>query len=281
MITLEQIKSMASELSPLSPTAPKLARVVADPNSSADDIVEVLRYDQVLTLDILRFANSAASASTRAIATVKDAVIRTGGTRILELVVARHIKTMVQVPLALYGYSEEDLWRHSVAAALAAENLALFTNKTPSGLSFTAALLHDIGKLLIERIASANKDDLFSTRSAEQQTIPFEERERLIYGCSHADIGAEIAATWKLPQEIVEAIRHHHSLTCTNESITDAVKISNIIARVIGEGIGNEGMSIAVDAGLAQRAGISHEQFEIVCAKTGQRFAAVLAMFES
>jgi putative nucleotidyltransferase with HDIG domain len=274
MITLQQIRTMTRELSPLSPTAPKLAQVIADRDSSVNDVIEVLRYDEALTLDILGFANSAASASMRTIATVKDAVIRIGGTRILELVVARHIRTMVRVPLATYGYSENDLWRHSVAAALAAEQIAPLIDGAQSGLSFTAALLHDIGKLIIERIASTAGDNGLSVRTVE-------ERERSLYGCSHADIGAEIAASWQLPHDIVEAIRHHHSLVCIDEPITDAVKISNIVARVTGEGIGDEGMNIAVDPELALRTGISHEQFEIVCAHTGRRFTTVLAMFES
>lgn len=282
MITLRQILQETETLSPLSPTAPRLAQIISDPDSSAEDVAEVLQFDQALTLDVLKFANSAASASSRVIATVKEAVIRIGGARILEWIVAQHVKNMFQIPLVAFGYSEKDLWRHSVASALAAEQLASITSGRIAGLSFTAALLHDIGKLIIGRMsASDNMDSVFWHMSNDNQKTTFEQRERSVYGISHPDIGAEIAASWKLPEAIVQAIRHHHSYEHTDEPVTDSVRVSNLVARTIGVGIGDEGMCLSIDQGLATRTGISREQFELLCARTSSRFDAVLLMYES
>lgn len=282
MITLRQILQETETLSPLSPTAPKLAQVISNPDSSAEDVAGVLQFDQALTLDVLKYANSAMSASSRTIATVKDAVIRLGGARILEWVVARHIRSMVQVPLPSYGYSEKDLWRHSVASALAAEQLGSVNNGRITGLSFTAALLHDIGKLIIGRkTVDGDMDSVFKFMFNDDRKITFEQRERTAYGFSHADIGAEIAASWQLPETIVQAIRHHHAPEHTDEPVTDAVRVSNLVARTIGEGIGDEGMCLSIDAGLATRTGMSREQFELLCARTAGRFEAVLSMYEN
>jgi putative nucleotidyltransferase with HDIG domain len=281
MITMERIMQVISDLSPLPPTAPRLAQVVSDPQSSVDDVAKLLQYDQALTLDVLKYANSVMSASARTISTVKDAVVRLGGARILERVVARHVKGVMQAPLASYGYSEKDLWRHSVAAAVAAEQLGSYTKSATAGQSFTAALLHDIGKLILGRTAPLeDMDAIFKLVFTDKKAATCEQAERTVLGFSHADIGAEVAASWQLPPLIVEAIRHHHSLNHAQESVTDAVKIANIAARTIGEGIGNEGMSIAVDSELSQRAGITRDQFEALCAQTSQRLGAVLSMFD-
>jgi putative nucleotidyltransferase with HDIG domain len=281
MITMQRIMEKIGELSPLPPTAPKLAAVVADETSTVKDIADLLQYDQALTLEVLKYANSAMSASARTIATVKDAVVRLGGARILERVVARHVKGVMQAPLTSYGYSEKDLWRHSVASALAAEQLGGITKSSTAGLSFTAALLHDIGKLILGRTAPAtDMEHIFLLVVDGRQTITCEQAEQKVLGFSHADVGAEIASTWRLPQPIVDGIRHHHSLDHTAEPVTDAVKVANIVARTIGEGIGNEGMSLAVDNGVSRRLGLSHEQFETICLESARHLAEVLSMFD-
>jgi putative nucleotidyltransferase with HDIG domain len=281
MITLREIMKSIGEMAPLPPTAPRLAQVIADQKSTVDDIADVLRYDQALTLDLLKYANSAMSASSRTIATVKDAVVRLGGARVLERVVGRHVKGVMQTPLASYGYSENDLWRHSVAAAVAAEQLGTLTRSATAGLSFTAALLHDIGKLILCRCAPANDMNIvFRMAFDEPMKLTCEQAEKRALGFSHADIGAEIASSWQLPQSIVEAVRNHHSLNNIGEPVTDAVKIANIVARVIGEGIGNEGMSCAVDNEIAQRVGLSRDQLENICVQSSYRLKGVLSLFD-
>jgi putative nucleotidyltransferase with HDIG domain len=148
-------------------------------------------------------------------------------------------------------------------------------------LSFTAALLHDIGKLIINRmIISGDMDATFKFMFEGDQQVTFEQRERTAFGFSHADIGAEIAASWNLPEMIVQAIRHHHALDHIDEPVTDAVRVSNLVARSIGEGIGDEGMCLSIDVGLSTRMGMSREQFELLCARTAGRFEAVMTMYD-
>jgi putative nucleotidyltransferase with HDIG domain len=226
------------------------------------------------------------SASSRSIATVKDAVVRLGGARILERIIGGHVKNTMTAPIELYGYQENDLWRHSVAAAVAAEQLASITKSKFGGLSFTAALLHDIGKLILGR--SAPQEDMEQIAKLiydKEVLVTCEQAEKKVFGFSHADIGAEIAISWQLPHLISNAIRHHHSLGITDENvderiITDSVKVANIVARAMGEGIGNEGMSLSVDNDISNRLSLSRDQFETICALSAQKLAAVLAMFE-
>lgn len=281
MIDMSLISGAIGALAPLPPTASRLAGVVADPKSAIDDVVEVLRFDQAITLDILRYANSAMSGSSRSITTLRDAVIRLGGARILEQIVGRHIKGAMNNALPGYGYDENDLWRHSVAAAVAAEVICAQSNKRGAGASFTAALLHDIGKLILGRLAPpddmANVWKLLLTPELCQSC---EQAERQVLGYSHAQIGAHVAELWQLPEPIVNAIRDHHGVFTHEDQITDTVKIANITARTIGQGIGNEGMQLAVDSLLAERNNISREMFEKICVESATRLGSVLKMFE-
>jgi HD-like signal output (HDOD) protein len=123
MITIEQILKQVGEFGFLSPCAGKIAALIGNENSTVDDIVNVIKYDQAITVDVLKYANSSMSAPQRTITTVKDAVIRLGGARILMQILGKHVKNSMNVALPAYGYDENELWRHSVAAAVAAENL--------------------------------------------------------------------------------------------------------------------------------------------------------------
>jgi putative nucleotidyltransferase with HDIG domain len=278
MISLEQLVSKADSLGPLPPTVPKLAAVVGRTDSTVDDVVAVIQYDQGLTVDILKFANSAFSASNRTIATIRDAVLRLGGARILEQVMARHLTTGMAAPLEAYGYIERELWRHSVAAACAAEVLGGLTRVRLDGLAFTAALLHDIGKLVLGRMAPAVYGErVWSIVSEQKQTC--EQAEHEVFGFTHADVGAAMARAWGLPDALAAAICDHHRADAAPGTLTATIMVANTIARLIGEGVGNEGMSFAVPGGIVESLGLTKESIEKLCSQTAGKFAEVMKLY--
>ena len=248
MIAISDALKEISLLEPIPRTAVKLAALIADSASTMDQITEVIRYDPALTADILKLANSAFSGSQRRIVEPKDAVVRLGGARILERLLGKEVRSSMQSPLDAYGYGEDELWRHSVAAAAAAEMLSTVTTARIGAVSFTAALLHDIGKLIISRIAPAEAmEEVRSLVSRQSAPLTGEMAENKVLGFSHADIGARVASAWQLPDSIVAAIRDHHDAAASVDPVTDSVKIANLAARSIGEGLGREGMSLAID----------------------------------
>jgi len=280
MITLNELMEHAARLSPIPQSMGKLAALVADERSTIDQIIRVIEYDQVLTAHVLRYANSAASASQRRIDTVKDAVIRIGAGRMLAEVVAGHVRDDMRQPIDGYGYGKNELWRHSVAAAVVAEQLGTFTGKQISGISFTAALLHDLGKLVLGRAIGEEEAHSIFQSIHEHRDQSFEIAEQRLIGYSHAQIGAMICESWNLPEQIVKAIRLHHSTYTEDDPVVDSVKLSNMVARVIGEGIGFEGMAFIIDTEVARRFGLSKESFETLCARVKHRFNEVIETFE-
>jgi putative nucleotidyltransferase with HDIG domain len=266
------------KLRPLPPTALRLAGLLDSPLYSIDECVNVIRYDEALALEVMIYANSAYSGASRPISDIRGAVIRLGGGRILKEILAKHLKSIMSGNLSAYGYAEVDLWRHSVAAATAVESLGPYLVSPIGGLAFAAALMHDIGKLILARAApKARMDELWKKVSVEACTC--EQAEKAVFGFSHADVGAEMMVEWKMPEAIERSVRNHHAVCAEADPMTDCVSVANIVARSVGEGIGFEGMSFGHDSRAAGRLGLTRDIVEKVCAQTTCRMKDVLAFF--
>lgn len=151
MLELDALVEKASELEPLPATVSRLASVVASDDSSAQDVAEVISFDPRMTAVLLRYVNSAAGDSRYSIDTVQGAVTRLGMGAVLEIAMANTVRRQLNVSMPEFGLAAGDLWRHSVASALAAESLQRCCSTRITPETFTAALLYDIGKLVLCR----------------------------------------------------------------------------------------------------------------------------------
>ncbi len=253
------------KLAPMPASLSRLASVVNDPSSSAADIVMVIELDQALTANILRMANSAWSASATPIDTVRAAVLRLGGGRVFELAVGQQVSGAMSRSCPAFELGEYELWRHGVAAALATEHLGGFANVHIPGVAFTAALLHDVGKLILTR--HVGPDVVRRIRqSAEAEQTTFLAAERKVLGTDHAEAGAAVARHWRFPAEIVNAIERHHEPDIAVDRVLDAVHIANAVAKLAGIGLGSEQMNMNASAHAAARLGLSSGGLESLCA---------------
>ena len=122
MIDIKALTRAANDIEALPQSVTRLAALTAGDRWTLQDVEEVVRLDQALTLRLLRAANSAASASAVPIVTVRDAVVRLGIKTLLSLATAVGVQKRLKQGVPEFGLSEGELWRHSVAAALAAES---------------------------------------------------------------------------------------------------------------------------------------------------------------
>jgi len=253
------------KLAPMPASLTRLASVISNPNSSVADVVAVIEFDQALTANILKMANSAWSAAASPIDTVRAAVLRLGGGRVFELAVGHQVVGPMSKSCPAYDLPEYELWRHSVAAALAAEHLGEFATVKPPPAAFTAALLHDIGKLVLNRTVGPEVvQRIRETAKAHGST--YIEAERQVLGADHAETGAAVARYWRFPTEIVNAIERHHEPDLIVDRVLDAVHIANAVAKLNGIGLGGEQMNMNASTQAAARLGLSSGGLESLCA---------------
>ncbi|MCL4848526.1 MAG: HDOD domain-containing protein [Acidobacteria bacterium] len=254
-------------LDPLPITVQRLLKVLEDEEVGPAQIAEFVQYDPAVASTVLRLANSAAYGGWTQITTLRDAVVRLGVTKILDIALGDHLRRL-KVAAPLYDLAEDDLWLHSAAASLAVKALQREVPKAgvPESASI-AALVHDIGKLVMVRYLKADVSSILKRR--DERGISFVEAERDLFDTDHAEVGGEMARRWGFPDDIQVAIERHHQVPVVEPSPTlDAVMVANLAAKAIGTGLGAEGMDIRVDDKTHRRLGLDFAGFSRVCIQT-------------
>jgi len=286
LIDQQSLVREANELEPLHPSASRLARLLAQESWSLDAIVRVIAYDQVLAARLLRLANSVLYAAREPITTLDAAVMRLGPSTVLTLVMGTCIRQQLARGFPAYGISEGELWRHSVASALAAERARTFCATALPLDGFAAALLHDMGRMVLARCMTTDVLGLLA-RNADNQWTPALDAERDLLGTDHARLGAAIAEGWGLPPVIGAAIAHHHEpervpVEDGREAalIAHVVHLADAVAIRIGEGLGSHERA-ADDLGpTLARLGLRPTGFDDLCQSVSVDLGALLSWYE-
>jgi HD-like signal output (HDOD) protein len=182
---VERWKPVLEKLNDI-PTLPVVAtrvtELINDPNSSSSDIADVLKKDQVLTAKVLKLINS-----------------------------------------PYYGIPGEvtDV-KHALGTAVASEVIARKTGYPKPEECFTCGLLHDIGKIVLLKVAP--EEFMGVLRLAEAEKISFAEAERRLEVPTHGYLGEYIADKWRLPMVIRMSIRYHHTDVNGMETILESIK---------------------------------------------------------
>lgn len=248
-------------------TSAKLMTMLKDSESSAAQIESVLKYDPGLTANILKLTNSAYFGIPSKVSSVKQAVVLLGWKRLLQLVMTMCMSTVMKKPVPGYDLPRGELWRHSVAVSVAAE-LVVKALKIPGADEvFTAALLHDVGKLVLGGFV---QDDLKQIESMVSKGIAFEVAEFIVLGTDHAHIGARILEKWSFPENLVNAVNWHHDPeTCENHcTFSDIVHVANILGLMIGYGNGGDGFETVPSNSVTDRLGFKPVHLESLAEET-------------
>lgn len=232
MVDLDVLLLRAKQLHPLPASAVRLAGLVNSPHADLGDICEVIAYDPALTASLLRAANSAEAGSASTVSEVQEAVFRLGAARILALVTSAGARRLLKQDSPAYGLREGDLWKHSVAAAAAAEVVAEHASVPLPPETFTASLLHDIGKLIMGRYMTPNHLELIRRAGTEEGLDPLA-AEAKVLGLHHGQLGGVMAQHWGLPESIVQGVTYHHDPWTAQNLLCDAVYLSNLVAKHI------------------------------------------------
>lgn len=195
-----------TELPPLPRAALRVAELTEDLTASARAVADTIGADPVLAAKIIRAANSPLYARARAIATLPAAVAALGHHAI-------HMLVVVLIAFDFFHRKSKNMalrraiWEHSLTTALASREICEALGLRLGEQAFLSGLLHDIGRLVL-LCHDAERYTEMNSGVGEQELLV---REREAYGYDHAVIGEHVARYWKLPREIAQVIKYHHT----------------------------------------------------------------------
>jgi len=282
VIDLDELARAASRLEPLAPSVTRLAALVCAGSPELGQVIEIVQFDEALTASLLRSANSSWSASRVEITTVRDAVIRLGASPVLAMTLGRDVRGKLDDALPEYGLGEGELWRHSVAASLAAELLAPRALHRPPPEAATAALLHDVGKLVMARFLAPPVRE--ALREQERLGLSPMNAEAAVLGTDHAVLGGLIARSWSLPESLVRGIREHGRPRTDGDTLVHAVYLADVLAKSVGAGVADNSLGDGPDVEAFARAmgelGLSATDFDELRTLVEQRLSEVVSRFD-
>jgi len=234
ILSRDKLLAAAATLEPLPASVTKLAALSPGDDDILDEIISAVSLDPVLTAEVLRFANSAFARRSREIATVEAAVVRLGATAVLRMATTKALSGQVKNLPGPAKAAAQRIWSHSVAATAAIETIATSADLPMPAEASSAAMLHDVGKLILTRTLTppvlALLDEL---ATGEGRTTIDAEREVLLV--DHGELGAAAAESWQLPSRVVEAIRGHHG-PFDGDDLIRIVGVADAIAHAV-EGV--------------------------------------------
>lgn len=196
----------------------ELLEMVNQENVDFNELTKKLSMDQVLTARLLRMANSVHFGGGKNVATINDAIIRVGTGAVRTLVVASVLSSSFPKITTL---DMEAYWTETFEVAIISSKLAgevgLDANE-----AFTTGVLHNIGELMIHTLEP--EVALVIKKRVEAGEAPFDVEEELLQ-VSCPVLGAQLARSWKFPEEMADAIEHFNKPSDAKVSIKLATVI--------------------------------------------------------
>ncbi len=223
-LLVKDIVAAAEKLPPFPDIAWRITSLVKA-MAPIKEIEELISYDQASTAKILQLANSVYYGRQYDIRTLKEAILLLGHKRLIQVVIAA-------CATLYYGSGssrdERELWEHSVTTALTSEIVARRIHYDGILTVYTAALLHDIGKTILNLYSKIYLQSSLREIRGESDGV---RAERGALGIDHQELGGIIARNWKFPPDIAAAIEHHHNPEKAGlyEEITSLVHLSDLL----------------------------------------------------
>jgi putative nucleotidyltransferase with HDIG domain len=252
---LRRIRQDIHRMPSLSTTVNKVLTVCNRLDPSPHDLNRIIELDPVLTGRVLKLVNSAYFALWHQVNSVTHAIILLGINTIKNLALSVAILGKFRDRRSFRAFSTNHFWEHSLAVAVIAKLLGRLKDRPRAEQEelFVAGLLHDIGKIPLNRHFPAEYDTVIRLSTRHEQC--FSRAETDMFGFDHATVGQLIAAKWCLNPQLENAIARHHCVDVASKAFqlcTGIVCLADAIANELQLGL-IPGQAMPVSGGTEVR----------------------------
>ncbi len=232
--TASVIPEGLKKVPPFPPVAAKLLAALQKPNVDATEVADLIASDPAFTLRLLQNANSSANPVGSPITDVRQAVTFLGFDRTRQITVMSAASRYAS--LAPRNVDLQKCWEHSLATAILSDEIANSCGAACAKTAFTAAILHDIGRLGLMVVFPREYSKAIHHRTISNLDLLEFEREE--FGIEHTEAGRLLAETWKLPEAFQEvAGRHHDPCEGVELTVLSVVQTACRLADALGFGV--------------------------------------------
>ncbi|MEW6665720.1 MAG: HDOD domain-containing protein [Thermodesulfobacteriota bacterium] len=241
-----RILKRVKDLPPMPQTVFKAREVLGNPQSSFQEVASVLEADQAIAARILKMANSSYYGMVGKVSSIQHASVVLGYKTLAEVVTLAGASGLLGNKLEGYDQDAGELWKHSLGVALGSKIISRLKRPELTDDAFAAGLIHDAGKLILDPYVLERKKSFREFMEAEPR--PFLLAEKEILGFDHGEIAYDLCKTWNVPQNLIAAIRYHHSPARSRQNeLPYIVHVADSVAMMSGVGAGLDGMLYEMD----------------------------------
>jgi len=255
----------------------RVREVVEDPNSTMEDLANVIKLDPAISTRLLRIVNSPIYGFPKQVDTISRAVNLLGTQAITDLVTATTVgRTFAGVPIQLMDVSK--FWYRSVFCALLAGKIAKSCGIKDSERFFVEGLLRDLGHYVLYQYAPQRAQSALI--EAGHLDVSLAEVERSNIGCDFAEVGAELIRSWGLPVQMEQAIRHQLSPSEAGEYVQHAsvVHLAGSVVDCVGHDSMQRPTEVPFDPKALHTTGFELANFPTLMANAQAQLGDILAL---
>ena len=228
--------SSIENLATLPNIATEILEMIRKSNSNMREIARVIEKDVSVTTKILKVSNSPLWGFAGRIDNVNRALVILGLKQVTNIVVAVSLYSAFTKLKPNPYFNREKFWLHSAATGQISRTLSKKLKLNFHGEDFVAALIHDIGKFILDQFLS--EQFKYTLEYAQNSGKKIVDAEKEVLGCDHAEIGAWLLQRWNFPEAISTAVlfHHHPEKAPQHRDLTSVIHISDMLCEMWGIG---------------------------------------------
>ena len=239
MPSLQDLIAAAPGVSARPESVVSLMEIIEDPVVEVTRLLPIVERDPGLTAGLLKLCNSPIYNFKRRIGSPREALVLVGNMTFARMCFTLSMNPVLDRDLPGYSLGMDQLWRHCLGTAYGAAFLVKAIGQGElRDRAFTAGLLHDIGKLILD----VNIGEVIFDPTVVNGRREFVRRknrlritqdiERCQTGFDHAEAGAGLLESWDFPPQLVDAVRWHHDPSqADNQRLAKAIQVADKVVR--------------------------------------------------
>ena len=266
------LRSM-KDLPPMPQVVSKVREIMANPLSSFKDISKVIETDQAIAARVLKIANSAYYGLSGNVATIHQASVVLGYETLSEVLTVVGASSLLGKRMKGYMMDSGALWKHSLSVAFCSKFIASKKNPKLENEAFSAGLIHDSGKLVLDDYLFEKKDVFEKFLGNDQYAVLCAEKQFL--GFDHAELTFELCRSWNIPESQAVAIKYHHNPSGSKGNyLAYILHIADLIT--MSKTIGMDSFRDQIEEGCLDYIGLPEEEFDGIIEKTNESVEGIM-----